>query len=102
VYWARPVPGEDPHVGGMQVRTDGTASVFFGIVQPPKSPEPQAPGRRIPMRPCTRCLAWLAWMKPHRRIPRLPFARTAKHFDRATPRYIVANHGSPSYRSNVS
>jgi len=26
---------EDPHVVGVQVRKDGTASVFFGIVQPP-------------------------------------------------------------------
>jgi len=35
VYWARSVPGDDPHVVGVQVRTDGTASVFFGIVPPP-------------------------------------------------------------------
>jgi hypothetical protein len=35
VYWARPVPGDDPHVVGVQVRKDGTASVFFGIVYPP-------------------------------------------------------------------
>jgi hypothetical protein len=35
VYWARPVPGDDPHVVGVQVRTDGAASVFFGIVTPP-------------------------------------------------------------------
>jgi hypothetical protein len=35
VYWARPTPGDDPHVVGVQVRQDGTASVFFGIVYPP-------------------------------------------------------------------
>jgi hypothetical protein len=35
VYWARPAPGDDPHIVGVQVRNDGTASVFFGIVTPP-------------------------------------------------------------------
>lgn len=35
IYWARPVPGDDPHVVGVQVRKDGTSAVFFGIVQPP-------------------------------------------------------------------
>jgi hypothetical protein len=35
IYWARPVPGDDPHVVGVQVRADGSASVFFGIVLPP-------------------------------------------------------------------
>lgn len=35
VYWARPVPGDDPRVVGVQVRADGSASVFFGIVLPP-------------------------------------------------------------------
>jgi hypothetical protein len=35
IYWARPVPGDDPRVVGVQVRADGSASVFFGIVLPP-------------------------------------------------------------------
>jgi hypothetical protein len=35
VYWARSMPGDDPHVVGVQVNKDGTASVFFGIVYPP-------------------------------------------------------------------
>jgi len=35
IYWARPVPGDDPHVVGVQVRKDGSASVFFGVVYPP-------------------------------------------------------------------
>jgi hypothetical protein len=35
VYWARPVPGDDPRVVGVQVRKDGAASIFFGLVQPP-------------------------------------------------------------------
>ncbi|HEX7836474.1 MAG TPA: hypothetical protein VF469_03375 [Kofleriaceae bacterium] len=35
VYWARPVPGDNPHVVGLQVRNDGRMSVFFGIVYPP-------------------------------------------------------------------
>jgi hypothetical protein len=35
VYWARPVPGDNPHVVGVQVPRDGRASVFFGVVYPP-------------------------------------------------------------------
>jgi hypothetical protein len=35
VYWARSTPGDNPHVVGVQVRRDGVASVFFGIVYPP-------------------------------------------------------------------
>lgn len=35
VYWARPTAGKDPHVVGLQVRADGTTSVFFAIVPPP-------------------------------------------------------------------
>src|SRR5689334_15646435 len=30
VYWARPVPGDNPHVVGVQLSVDGSASVFFG------------------------------------------------------------------------
>ena len=34
-YWALPTAGDNPHVVGVQVRDDGRASVFFGIVYPP-------------------------------------------------------------------
>ena len=35
VYWRRPVPGDDPHVVGVQVGDGGAARVFFAIILPP-------------------------------------------------------------------
>lgn len=35
VYWRRPVPGDDPHVVGIQVGDGDAARVFFAIILPP-------------------------------------------------------------------
>lgn len=35
IYWERPGASQDPHIVGIQVRDDGAASVFFGVVLPP-------------------------------------------------------------------
>jgi hypothetical protein len=35
VYWRRSVPGDDPHVVGVQVGDENKARVFFAIILPP-------------------------------------------------------------------
>ncbi|MBZ0236390.1 MAG: hypothetical protein K8M05_28945 [Deltaproteobacteria bacterium] len=35
IYWARPVPGDDPRVVGAIVHEDGTTQVFFAVIPPP-------------------------------------------------------------------
>ncbi len=34
VYWARPIPAQDPRIVGVQFQKDGTATLFFAIVPP--------------------------------------------------------------------
>ena len=35
IYWVRPVAGHDPRAVGLQLRADGTATVFFVVIKPP-------------------------------------------------------------------
>lgn len=35
VYWRRPVPGQDPHIVGIQVGDANAGRVFFAIILPP-------------------------------------------------------------------